>query len=299
VYVVLVLMVAAIALGSAVGLSERVSRRFLGPIRAAGLGSGCLAVFGQLLPEAAEHMGVLALVPFALSLFGSTGVERLVLARDASLDRGAANATRASLELGVVGLAIHQLIEGVALGAWRTAHERLEPDAGGAFGAGAGVLVAIAAHTVPIVAVLTLALSAVMGPRRAVSRVVLLVAASVVGVVLSGVPSAASFFVHHEGWLHALVAGLLLHAVLHAAVSTDHGHHHPGASRFRELLTRTPELLGLAAGSAIVIAGIVVSEAPIDLRSGSMWVVLGIAVVMAIVLHRAMPHGVRSVAIGL
>ncbi|HSU40523.1 MAG TPA: hypothetical protein VLJ38_13185, partial [Polyangiaceae bacterium] len=71
-----------------------------------------------------------------------------------------------------------------------------------------------AVHTVPLVAVVTLAFRAQRGARAAVERALGLAAASVGGVLLSGsVP--ASFTQSLSAWIAAAVAGLLLHVVTH------------------------------------------------------------------------------------
>ena len=76
------------------------------------------------------------------------------------------------------------------------------------------VIVALIAHTVPLVAVVTLAYRSEYDGTAALKRAAGLAATSAVGVIGSfAVPSAAlSSF---AGWIGALVSGVLLHVVTH------------------------------------------------------------------------------------
>ncbi len=89
----------------------------------------------------------------------------------------------------------------------------------GAYGGAGGhvdldVLLALAVHTVPLVAVVTLAYRAQSGVRAACLRSAGLALASVVGVVASSSVSEEASH-HFSAWVAAGVAGLLVHVVTH------------------------------------------------------------------------------------
>lgn len=284
-FVVCVLATLAVLAGGAIGISRSVAARMLGPIRGAGLGSAAFAVFAQLLPEAAHEIGFVALLPFGGALFASTAIERMV---HKSHDHGAAESapSRPALDLGFVALGVHQLIEGVALGAVSNGHDGDHDH----FGTSKfGVLFAIAAHTVPIVAMLTLALRRSIGFPRTLVRLGLLVVVTVAGILCSRIPAAASVIAAQHGWLHAVVAGLLLHAALHAIAPASDSEQEIG--RVRDVFKSVPEALGFVAGAALVVAGVYTAGMQEALTSWSTWAVLACAMLTALVLNRLMPHG--------
>lgn len=298
-----VLAILAVVLGGALGVSRSASQHLLSVIRTAGLGSGCFAVFGQLLPEATEDLGVLALVPFALALLASTGAERLLMTSShwghdrpkaddiaAALSDGAvrvAAGARTSLEIGLVALAAHQIVEGVALGALTL------PNAHNSAASRMGMVVALSAHTIPIVAMLALAFRAAVGLYPTLARVGALALVSGVGVLVAGLPRASDLLAAQSGWIHAVVAGLLLHAVLHAA-SPQLGHVAPGPSSPRVL-----QAVGFFAGAALVVVGIVASDSMAGFQSLSTWVVVVLAGALAVLMNRAWPHAARLGALSL
>src|SRR5690606_12587860 len=126
--------------GAFLGLGGR--RRSLTALRTFALVSALAVVLAQLLPDALGAIGM-----WAVAVFGAG------FALPSLTDKLAASAGRRGgslgLELGFVGLLVHQLADGVALGAYGgEAHE----------GHGHGdVLFALSAHTVPLVALVTLA----------------------------------------------------------------------------------------------------------------------------------------------
>ncbi|MBK6518414.1 MAG: hypothetical protein IPG04_30855 [Polyangiaceae bacterium] len=275
----LLLAVLSVVLGAAVGVSRVASTRLIGPIRAAGLGAGVLAVFGQLLPEAAHDVGFFALVPFGLALFGSAAFERWVL-RPAIPGDAPPRGPRATLELGLIALAVHQLFEGVALGAVGSGHHGATT---------AAVAFAISAHTVPLVAMFTLAMARSVGPKGALGRVGVLLAASVTGVGLASIPAAAALVETSHGVVHAAVAGLLLHALLHAAAPL---------SAVGVAGSPVGNSIAAALGAVLVVIGIVLGDGHHALESSTTWLVLGLALVLTVVVHRAWPHGARLRPVG-
>lgn len=269
--------------GALLGLRPSRAATWVDPLRAAGLGSGLLAVFVQLLPEAASDLGLLALLPFAVAVTLTGSVEWLMFRRTAGHDEHAhahahAVDARANLELGLFALGLHQLVEGVALGA-------LASEPGAATLSNGGALFALAAHTIPVVAVFVLAARQVLGLGGALARSALLFGASTGGVALSSSALVLGWVSRSEGWVHAAVAGLLLHAILH--VGTDlHGlggaRHAPQALRWA----------GFAAGAGLVLLSLLVHDTPLfeSWRSGAV-VLAGAA--LAVASHRATPHNHR------
>jgi hypothetical protein len=191
----------AVALGAVFGLASGQSRRSLIVLRLFALVLALSVVFGHLLPEAVEGIGVVrALLVFALGLGLPLALERLFRGRPASSrDLG--------LELGFWGLVVHHVGDGLALGAYARLQEQ---NSGGHL----DVLLALVAHTVPLVAVVAVAYAQAEGRRGAALRCAALAGASAVGIfAASGFDAQAveSF----QTWLSAAVSGLLLHVAVH------------------------------------------------------------------------------------
>jgi hypothetical protein len=178
-----------VAAGIAVGWTAGTREAWLGPARIVAL-IAALAVAGVvLLPESAAQLGwPAALGAFAVGLLApwltELGFHRL----------GFDHHSTSSLAL--VGVALHQGVDGFEIGACH------------ALGVGAwGVTVAIAIHSVPLVAALLVEL----GGSWMLAG--LLMAATAAGVVAGFVgPGAAPALV---AWLPPLVAGLLVHLLWH------------------------------------------------------------------------------------
>lgn len=197
------LTVASVVLGAVLGLWGR-GERALGRLRALALGAAFAVVAFQLLPEAAVRLGPAALLATALGFALPTAFERLELGR--RFGGAKASDGRIGLELGFVGLLVHQLGDGLGMGAFtgpgHDDHLHLE------------VFLTVGAHTVPIIAVMAAAFARLGGVGPALVRAGLLALASVVGVVLAGSTFAAVIGPHHA-LVSAIVGGLLLHVVVH------------------------------------------------------------------------------------
>lgn len=183
----------------------------------------------QLLPEAIEELGGWALVAFvaalALPALIAPLMKRLLRVPADMSSRGI------GLELGYLGFAAHQLVEGIALGTY----------AGGAHsGHDHGNLVlAVAAHTMPLTAVFIGLVLARRGPRGAMWRTAGLVIATLLGF-------AAADWLHgtagaFHGWLSAAVAGFLCHVLLHD----------PGIGARRSATAGTLDVIAAAGGIAL------------------------------------------------
>jgi hypothetical protein len=200
VFVPIAIALAAVALGLGFGLAPPRLQRVVGPLRTFAL-TAALAVAGtHLLPEAFSELGPSGVAVFALGL-AFPSLTRLTRSFLAPRDRAG---TDGALEFGYLGLLVHHVADGMGLGAYGGATGHIDFD----------VLLALAVHTVPLVAVVTLAYRAQSGVRAACLRSAGLALASVVGVVAStSVSEEASH--HFSAWVAAGVAGLLVHVVTH------------------------------------------------------------------------------------
>ena len=182
---------ASIAAGAALGLL-RDARRPLRAVQLAALAAALGVALLQLLPEALHALGPVALAAFALPL--------LPLLRPATRSAGAL-----AVELGYAALLVHQLGDGVLLGAY----------GGMLFSARAhaGLLSAVALHTVPVAAAIALRFERSDGRAAALGRSAGLALASLLGIALAGeIPTQLAERV--DPWASAVIAGLLLQTVL-------------------------------------------------------------------------------------
>jgi hypothetical protein len=140
------------------------------------------------------------------------------------------------LELSYWGLMLHKLGDGVALGTFTG-----EAHAGHHHG---DTLTAIAAHSVPVTALITLAFTAAHGRASGIRRALGLAAVGALGVVLAQQTSLGSW-TGGEPWIEAVVSGLLLHVVTH-----DWAHEHD-----RPALPGWPQVIAIAAGISVLLLG--------------------------------------------
>jgi hypothetical protein len=192
--------VAAVGLGLLLGLLPSGRARLAGPLRTFALAAALTVVVTHLLPEAFAELGAPALFVFA----AVTAVP--AWARVVGRLAGGGAHSHAGLTAGYLGLLVHHVGDGLGLGAYG--------ELPGGAGAHADVLLALAVHTVPLVAVVSFAFRSTGGTRSAVLASGGLAAASVVGVAVSGlVPDELTHSL--SGWIAAGVAGLLVHVVTH------------------------------------------------------------------------------------
>jgi hypothetical protein len=198
------LCVVAVALGLGLGLVPAGRARVAGPLRTFALSAALTVVLLHLLPEAFSELGALALLLFAAtSVFPSwLGLARGVFGSH----HDAEGAVHGGLAAGYVGLLVHHVGDGLGLGAYASLP-------GGAR-EHADVMLALAAHTVPLVAVVAYAFQRAGGSRRALFGAAGLAGASVLGVLLSSTAPEA-LVTRYSAWVAALVAGLLVHVVTH------------------------------------------------------------------------------------
>jgi hypothetical protein len=148
----------------------------------------------QLLPVAFTEIGGLAFVAFGIAFATPALLE--LLTRRGDLDIG--------LGLALIGFLVHQLTDGLQIG----------------FAAGVGVELwtlgtALALHTTPLTAVITEKYAKIHGVRAATVIGVIIMLVTAAGVltgqgVAGGIPTL-------NGWLQAIIAGLLLHILWHSS----------------------------------------------------------------------------------
>ncbi len=195
--------VAAVALGLLLGLGSTGGSRVVGPLRTFAFTAALGVALTHLLPEALAELGAPGLLLFAAASVAPAWAElvRRLTHRESHGAHGGA-----LLGAGYVGLLVHHVGDGLGLGAYS--------ELPGGPTAHADVLVALAVHTVPLVAVVTLAFRTQRGVRAAVEGALGLAGASVGGVLLSGsVPE--NLTRAWSAWIAAGVAGLLMHVVTH------------------------------------------------------------------------------------
>jgi len=223
--------VAAVALGLLLGLVPPGKVGLVGPLRTFALAAALTVVLTHLLPEALEELGASAVLLVAAAAALPAWWRMLT-----GLGTHSHAGGHAGLIAGYLGLLVHHVGDGVGLGAYSTLP-------GGAL-AHIDVLLALAVHTVPLVAVVTFAFRSVSGTRTAVLRAGGLALASVSGVVLSAFVADGEAH-HFSAWIAAGVAGLLLHVVTH-----DLGRDLPATTAMRAV-----DFVAAVAGVAVSLLG--------------------------------------------
>lgn len=199
----LVVGLVAVALGALFALGPPVGAKIIGPIRIASVVAAVAVIAVHLLPEAFHAIGLWCGVAFAGGLAAPRAVEWIA---ERFADRAARKARHAALDIGYAGLVVHRFGDGLSMGAYA--------ELPGSSLAHAPVLLAFAAHIVPVTTVMVLAALSAKGRGAAIKYAAGLAAAIGGGVVAaSAVLTRVSQGV--EPWISAAVAGLLLHVVVH------------------------------------------------------------------------------------
>jgi uncharacterized membrane protein YraQ (UPF0718 family) len=190
----------AVTAGTALSVIGGPRPRILLPIRGFALAAVVTSVAAHLVPEAMmSSAGVWALLAFAVGLWLPLWLSQL--RRDVA---GSGKHRQIASELGFAAVLLHQVGDGVALGALGTSHHSGHSNW--------DLLLGILAHTVPLAAVVILPFVE-RGLRQVVLRAGLLIAASAVGVI--GAEWLASLHTDVLPWFSAAVAGTLLHILSH------------------------------------------------------------------------------------
>ncbi|MBW2211409.1 MAG: hypothetical protein JRG67_10255 [Deltaproteobacteria bacterium] len=225
------IVVASVAMGAAVGLVAPGRGRLLDAIRTFAIVSSIAVVVGRLIPDAVAAGGPRVLIAVAVAFLTPWLIERA-----AHEDPEHDHSSTMGLELSYWGLMIHKLGDGLALGSFTGAAH-----AGHHHG---DVLTAIAVHSVPVTALITLAFTSAHGRGSGIRRAIGLAVVGSVGVVLAQQTSLGAW-TRGEAWIEAAVSGLLLHVVTH-----DWAHEHD-----RPALPGWPQVIAIAAGVGVLLLG--------------------------------------------
>jgi hypothetical protein len=183
----------SVALGAALGVGQRFAPSAADPIRTFAVVAAALVVVLSLLPDALGSEALGGVLAVLIGYAAIPVLERLGLA----LARGA-DSRAVRLELGYLGLLLHRFGDGVAMSV---------------DGHGHGLLWALGAHEIPIVALVTLAFAR-RGWHVALARAGALGLSSSLGLWLVHATPAPTWHALH-GWADALAAGVLIHIVVH------------------------------------------------------------------------------------
>jgi hypothetical protein len=208
----ILITLASVVLGTALALMPSVRQAWMGPLRTFALMAALTVVVMHLLPMALAQIGGWAVLVFCLGLVAPEALGKLgetVWRARHHAPSGPQNAELRrvmALEATYFGLLLHRVGDGVGLGAFT----------GEIYGsaASAGVMTAMSAHAVPVVAIMVLAFDSVQGRGSALARALGLWMASIAGVWFShSLPQAA--FAEASAYISAFVGGTLLHVVTH------------------------------------------------------------------------------------
>jgi hypothetical protein len=191
----LLLALAPVVVGAVVGLVPAVGRRFVQPVKVlAVLAAAAVAVL-HLLPEAYAQAGPLVLASFAVGV-----ALPLIVEKAAHRPR---TARFVGADLAFVGVALHQAVDGLQIGA--AGH--LDPDGGWA--------IAVALHVAPLVAATTLDAAERGGAKQALRRAGVLLVCTALGVLGGNLAGGLAVVGALQPWALAAVGGALLHVAVH------------------------------------------------------------------------------------
>ncbi len=225
------IIIASTLAGMLLGLLAPGRGRLLDAVRTFAVVSSVAVVVGRLFPNAIGEAG-----PLVLLAAGAAFMAPWLIERAAHEDPEHDHSSTMGLELSYWGLILHKLGDGIALGS-------LTGDAHHGHGHG-DVLTAIAVHSVPVTALITLAFTSAHGPKSGIRRAVMLAAAGVLGVIVAQQTSLSNW-TRGEPWIEAIVGGLLLHVVTH-----DWAHEHE-----QPTVPGWPQAIAIALGVGILFLG--------------------------------------------
>ena len=225
------IIVGSVAAGALLGLLSRGRGRLLDAVRTFAIVSAVAVVVGRLIPHALEGGGPLTLLVVVVAFVTPSLIEH-ISGEDPEHD----HTSTLGLEIGYWGLVLHKIGDGMALGAFTTAAHADH---------GHGDLVtAVAVHSIPVTALITLAFTSSHGVRSGVLRASGLAFFGALGVIAAQ-KTALGTWTAGEPWLEAAVSGLLLHVVTH-----DWAHEHE-----RPALPGWPQVVAIALGISVLLLG--------------------------------------------
>ncbi len=196
----------AVFVGGLAALWRERGRRAVPAIRTFAVVAAVAIALFHLLPEAIAAVGWVALIATAIGAFGPAALERMVPPARAH----AHDAPTTALAMGYAAVIAHQAGEGAALASLA-----------GTGALSAAIVLAIAAHTVPlamVVAIRVLEVRTGPGAKRATVLALAGVALATAIGAFGGNLLGGARLTAVQPWVLATVAGLLLHALSHDAI---------------------------------------------------------------------------------
>lgn len=167
------------------------------------LGLAVAIVLADLLPEALHELGPIVLPVFVLAILLPRLIESLLSVQHRS-GAHSADEGHLSLELGFLSLLLHQAGDGFGMALSEHRH------------GGHSYLFAVALHSLPLLLAAALSLRDRLGTGPALLRLALLSGATLSGGLL-GTLTGAELPPTLMPWLQAVLGGLVLHMLAHAA----------------------------------------------------------------------------------
>lgn len=198
-------IVASVLSGTLLALVPQKNAGWMGPMRTFGFAAALSVALLHMVPESIEAIGGWAVPALGLGLI----LPALLGAAGSALwkaGHASAEPLHVELEAGYAGLLVHKVGDGLALGVYAGDLHRT--------GAAHGFAAALAAHIVPVVAIVVLTFDSVRGRGSALLRALGLALAGLLGVFLTRSVTPGDMATAH-GWLSAIAAGMLLHVVAH------------------------------------------------------------------------------------
>lgn len=193
----------SVALGTALGLLPGALPRVTGPLRTFAVVAATAVVGLHFLPHTLEAKGPWGLAVAAVSFLAITLLQRLTVGESSTVQKSEGKRkpigpSGVGTSVSYAALLLHRVGDGAAMAA---------SDHAG------GVLLALGAHAIPVIALVTLGYCH-RGLGVALQRTAMLGVVSAVSYLLvSALPSLAGD--HFHGWLDAVASGVLVHIVIH------------------------------------------------------------------------------------
>jgi ZIP family zinc transporter len=267
------ILTVAVALGGLAAIFREPARWAMSAVRTFAVVAAASIALLHLLPESIAAVGLGAIAVAAIGALGPVLLERALPSAHAH----AHEAPTTALAMGYAAVVAHQAGEGAALASLAET---------GALSV--GIVLAVAAHTVPLAMVVGIRVLEARGERRDGNR-------RAIGLALAGVMAATAIgalvgtflggarLTSMQPWLLAAVAGLLLHALSHDALP-------PRSVSTRARVTDT--VAGWA-GLSLAVLGVEhggwIESIPVPLRLAGTLVLAG-AIAARSFLSRARPH---------